>query len=65
MPELRRPARRKTSIRKGRRAGASERPARDPGRFVEVTLSPDTKRLLRHFGLAPRKQLGQNFLVDR
>jgi 16S rRNA (adenine1518-N6/adenine1519-N6)-dimethyltransferase len=64
MAELRRQARRKTSIRKGRRPGAAARPPRDPARFVEVTLSPKTKRLLRHFGLAPRKQLGQNFLVD-
>ncbi|HEV8633328.1 MAG TPA: 16S rRNA (adenine(1518)-N(6)/adenine(1519)-N(6))-dimethyltransferase RsmA [Chloroflexota bacterium] len=64
MPELRHQARRKTSIRKGRRAGGAERPARDPARFVEVTLSPNTKRLLRHFGLAPQKRFGQNFLVD-
>ncbi|HEY3083090.1 MAG TPA: 16S rRNA (adenine(1518)-N(6)/adenine(1519)-N(6))-dimethyltransferase RsmA [Chloroflexota bacterium] len=64
MAELRRQARRKTSIRKGRRPGAPTRPPRNPDRFVEVTLSPGTRRLLRHFGLAPRKRFGQNFLVD-
>src|SRR5262245_5444465 len=64
MAEVRRQARRKTSIRKGRRPGTPARTARDPDRFVAVTLSPNTRRLLRHFGLAPRKRFGQNFLVD-
>jgi 16S rRNA (adenine1518-N6/adenine1519-N6)-dimethyltransferase len=63
MSEVRRPTRRKTSIRKGRRAD-DERPRRNPDRFVEVTLTPRTKALLRRFDLAPRKGLGQNFLVD-
>src|SRR5687768_17445460 len=62
MSETRRPSRRKTSIRKGGRD--DRRPRRNPNRFVEVTLTPRTKALLKRFDLAPRKGLGQNFLVD-
>jgi 16S rRNA (adenine1518-N6/adenine1519-N6)-dimethyltransferase len=63
MSEARRPARRKTSIRKGRR-DRDQRPPRNPDRFNEVTLAPRIKGLLRRFDLAPRKRLGQNFLID-
>ena len=41
-----------------------EKPPRDPDRFIRVGLAPKTRALLRRFELAPRKQLGQNFLVD-
>ena len=60
MSETRRPSRRKTSIRKG----GPERWKPNPQRFVQVTLTPRTKALLKRFDLAPRKGLGQNFLVD-
>jgi 16S rRNA (adenine1518-N6/adenine1519-N6)-dimethyltransferase len=64
MSEERRPARRKTSIRKGGAARRAPTP-RDPDRHERAGPSREVRGLLQRFGLQPQKGFGQNFLTDQ
>lgn len=63
MSEERRQSRRRTSIRRGGKSAAQQRP-HDPERFTRVSLAPDVRQLLQQYGLQPQRGFGQNFLVD-
>jgi 16S rRNA (adenine1518-N6/adenine1519-N6)-dimethyltransferase len=64
MSEQRRPARRRTSIRKGGARRVQARP-RDPTRHERSGPSREVRELLERFGLRAQKGFGQNFLTDR